>query len=96
MNRLRMEYRANLSSAERELERVRAGIGKVIDAIKDRFAGPELKAEMDELQARKESLLAQLATADAPVPLLHPTLPLCTAKRSQRWRPPLQNAESRS
>ena len=32
MNRLRMEYRANLSSAERELERVRAGIRKVIDA----------------------------------------------------------------
>jgi len=60
MNRLRMEYRANLSSAERELERVRAGIRKVIDAIKDGFAGPELKAEMDELQVRKESLLAQL------------------------------------
>ena len=72
MNRLRMEHRASLSSAERELERVRAGIRKVIDAIKDGFAGPELKAEMDELQARKESLLAQLATADAPVPLLHP------------------------
>lgn len=53
MNRLRMEYRANLSSAERELERVRAGIRKVIDAIKDGFAGPELKAEMDELQSRK-------------------------------------------
>ena len=56
MNRLRMEHRASLSSAERELERVRAGIRKIIDAIKDGFAGPELKAEMDELQARKESL----------------------------------------
>lgn len=72
MNPLRMEYRANLSSAERE--RARAGIRKVIDAIRDGFAGPELKAEMDELQARKESLPAQLATADAPVPLLHPNL----------------------
>src|SRR6185436_2417589 len=47
MNRLRMEYRANLSSAEGELERVRASIGKIIDAIKAGFAGPELKAEMD-------------------------------------------------
>ena len=65
MNRLRLEYRASLSSAERELERVRAGIRKVIDAIKDGFAWPELKAEMGELQARKESLLAQLATAAA-------------------------------
>ena len=87
-NRLRMEYRASLSSAERELEHVRAGIRKVIDAIKDGFAGPELKAEMGELQARKESLLAQLATADAPVPLLYPNLPLCTAKRSRRWHRP--------
>ena len=59
------EAGANLSSAERELERVRASIGKIIDALKDGFAGPELKAEMDELQARKESLLARLATADA-------------------------------
>jgi hypothetical protein len=40
---------------------------------------------MDELQARKELLLAQLVTADAPVPLLHPNL---TAGRSQRWRRP--------
>jgi hypothetical protein len=67
MNRLRMEHRASLSSAERELERVRGGIRRIIDAIKDGFAGPELKAEMDELQARKESLLAQLAAADEPM-----------------------------
>ncbi len=63
MNRLRMEHRASLSAAERELEHVRAGIRKVIDAIKDGFAGPELKAEMGELQARKESLLARLVAA---------------------------------
>ena len=74
MNRLRMEHRASLSSAERELERVRAGIRKIIDAIEDGFAGAELKAEMDDLQARKESLLAQMAGADAPVPLLHSNL----------------------
>ena len=36
------------------------GIRKIIDAIKDGFAGPELKVEMDQLQTRKESLLAQL------------------------------------
>ena len=96
MNRLRMEYRANLSSAERELERVRAGIRKVIDAIKDGFAGPELKAEMDELQARKESLLAQLATADAPVPLLHPNLAALYREKVATLASALQNAESRS
>jgi hypothetical protein len=35
------------------------GIRKIIDAIKDGFAGPELKVEMDELQTRKESLLSR-------------------------------------
>ena len=78
-----MEYRANLSSAKRE--RARAGIRKVIDAIKDDFAGPELKAEMDELQARKESLLAQLAAADGPVPQLHPTLAGLYRKKVTSW-----------
>ena len=46
MNRLRMKHRGQL--VERELEHVRAGIRKFIDAIKDGFTGPELKAEMDE------------------------------------------------
>jgi site-specific DNA recombinase len=96
MNRLRMEYRANLSSAERELERVRASIGKIIDAIKAGFAGPELKAEMDELQVRKESLLARLATADAPVPLLHSNLAALYREKVSTLASALQNADSRS
>ena len=74
MNRLRMEQRAGLSSAKRDLERVKRDIKKVIDAIKAGYAGPELKAEMDDLQARKNALLAQLATADEPPPLLHPSM----------------------
>src|SRR6266850_3072556 len=96
MNRLRMEHRASLSSAERELERVRTGIRKVIDAIKDGFAGPELKAEMDELQARKESLLAQLAAADAPVPLLHPNLAVLYREKVATLASALGNTDSRS
>src|SRR2546425_3446924 len=95
MNRPRMEYRANLSSAARELERVRAGIRKVIDAIKDGFAGPELKAEMDELQARKESLVAQLAAADAPPPLLHPNLAALYREKVATLASALQDAGSR-
>ena len=54
--RLRMEDRANLSSAPRASSSAfRAGIRKIIDAIKDSFAGPELRAEMAELQGRRES-----------------------------------------
>jgi DNA invertase Pin-like site-specific DNA recombinase len=73
-NRLRMEQRAGLSSAKRDLERVKRDIKKVIDAIKAGYAGPELKAEMDDLQVRKDALLAQLAAADEPPPLLHPSM----------------------
>ena len=62
MNRIRMEYRASLSSAERELEQVRVGIRKVIE---EGFAGPALKKDMDELQARKGRLKR---TAWSPVP----------------------------
>ncbi len=74
MNRLRMEHRAGLTGAKRELERVKREIEKVIDAIAQGYAGPELKARMNGLQERKEALLAQLATADEPPPLLHPSM----------------------
>ena len=60
-----------LSAAERELKRVQADIGRVIEAIKNGFAGPNLKAERDTLQERKTTLQAKLDSADEP-PLLHP------------------------
>jgi hypothetical protein len=42
MNRLGMEQRASLSAAERELEleRVQGDIRRIIEAIKNGFAGP--------------------------------------------------------
>jgi hypothetical protein len=84
MNRLRMEQRAGLNGAKRELERVKRGIQKVIEAIKEGYAGPDLKAEMDGLQERKTALLAQLAAVDEPPPLLHPAMAdLCRTKVEQ-------------
>ena len=71
LNRLRMEHRASRSSAERELERVQADIRRVIEAIKNGFAGPDLKAEWNALQERKTALQAKLDSADEPPPLLH-------------------------
>jgi plasmid stabilization system protein ParE len=79
-----------------EVRRALLHIRKIIDAIKDGFAGPELKAEMDELQTRKESLLAKLATADAPVPLLHPNLAALYREKVATLASALENAESRS
>jgi len=72
MNRLRMEQRAGLSGAKRELERVTREIQKVIEAIVDGVKGSELKDRMADLQNRKDALLKQLEVADEPPPLLHP------------------------
>src|SRR4029453_6622171 len=74
MHRLRMEQRAGLKEAKRELERLKREIQKVIEAIKDGFAGPDLKAEWNALQERKTALQAKLDTADEPPPLLHPSM----------------------
>jgi DNA invertase Pin-like site-specific DNA recombinase len=74
MNRLRMEQRAGLSGARRDLERVKRDIKKVIEAIKNGFAGPDLKAEWEALQERKTALQAKLDVADEPPPLLHPSM----------------------
>jgi hypothetical protein len=56
MNQFRMEHRASLSAAEGELERVQNDIHRVIEAIKNGFAGPDMKAEWDALQERKTAL----------------------------------------
>src|SRR4051794_37969338 len=72
MNRLRREYRASLSAAEPEFERVQNDIRRVIEAIKNGFVGPDLKTECDALQARKTALEAKLESANEPPPLLHP------------------------
>jgi site-specific DNA recombinase len=74
MNRLRMEQRAGLSSAKRELERVKREIQKVIDAIVDGVKGSELKDRMADLQNRKDALLKQLELVNEPPPLLHPSM----------------------
>jgi site-specific DNA recombinase len=73
-NRLRMEQRAGLSGAKRDLERVKRDIKKVIEAIKSGFAGPDLKAEWDALQERKTALRAKLDAVDEAPPLLHPSM----------------------
>jgi hypothetical protein len=74
MNRLRMEHRASLSSAEHELERVQKDIRRLIEEIKNGLTGPELKSEWNALQERKTALQRQLDSADEPPPLLHPVM----------------------
>ena len=77
MNRLRMEQRASLNGARRELERVKREIEKVVDAIVEGYRTPELKARHDSLQERKNTLLAQVAVADELGIALRGTWPRC-------------------
>jgi hypothetical protein len=68
---------------------------KVIEAIKAGYAGPELKAEMDDLQARKEALVAQLAAADEPPPLLHPSMADLYGSKVEELAAALQREDTR-
>ena len=95
MNRLRMEQRASLSGAKRELERVKREIEKVVDAIVEGYRTPELKARNDSLQERKNTLLAQLAVADEPPPLLHPSMADLYRSKVEELAAALQREDTR-
>jgi len=71
MNRLRMQHRASLSSAEREIERIETRRKKLIEIVMSGVPPAEVKDEMIVNAARREELTAKLAAADAPPPLLH-------------------------
>jgi len=59
MNRLRMERRASLSSAQREIERISARIKKLLNLmLDDEIAVDEGKAEIKSLDARRKELQA--------------------------------------
>jgi hypothetical protein len=75
MNRLRMEHRASLSSAKREVERIGARIKKLLNLLlDDEIAVDEGKAEIKTLDARRKELQSQLETTDEPPLLLHPEM----------------------
>jgi site-specific DNA recombinase len=95
MNRLRMEQRAGLSGAKRDLERVKRDIKKVIEAIKNGFGGPDLKAEWDALQERKTALQAKLDAADTAPPLLHPSMADLYRSKVEELASALQREDTR-
>jgi DNA invertase Pin-like site-specific DNA recombinase len=73
-NRLQAEASAGQSAQRAELERVQGQIERAVDAIVAGTASSSLKARLDELEARKAALEAELAGAEAPAPRLHPNL----------------------
>jgi site-specific DNA recombinase len=74
MNRLRMEHRATLTAAEREIERIEVRRKKRVQSIIDGVPASEVRDELTANAAKREDLKAKLAAADAPPPLLHPEI----------------------
>jgi hypothetical protein len=59
MNRLRMEHRANLSTAEREIDWIEVRRKKLIEMVMDGVPPAEVKDEMIANAARREELKAK-------------------------------------
>jgi site-specific DNA recombinase len=74
MNRLRMEHRAGLSAAEREIERIEVRRKKLIEMVMNGVAPSEVKDELNANATKREELKVTIAAADAPPPLLHPEM----------------------
>jgi site-specific DNA recombinase len=73
LNRLRMEHRAELSSARSELATVEREIRKLVQAIKDGVSALSIKDELMKLEARKAKLQSRLDAPEMPE-LLHPRM----------------------
>ena len=97
MNRLRMERRASLSSAKRDVERIGTRIKKLLNLmLDDEIAVDEGKAEMKALDTRRKELQSRLETADEPPPLLHPEMAELYRQKVTTLASALQNPQTRT
>jgi site-specific DNA recombinase len=96
MNRLRMEHRASLSTAAREIERIDARRKKLIEMVMEGVAPSVVKDELNANAARREQLEAQLAATEEPPPLLHPEMARIYRTKVRELAKALQEPESRS
>lgn len=72
INRYRREQRAALTGMVRELAAVDRQIQQIVDAIKDGFRTPAMKAELQALEARRVELAQRLE--ERPLPSVHPEM----------------------
>ncbi|MBS0967162.1 recombinase family protein [Acetobacter okinawensis] len=94
VNRVRMEKGADLVAMRAELPRVDRELDKAIQAILDGVPGAKLKDKIGRLEARKEELMALLADAPQPPPLLHPNMATIYRERITALYENLQNEET--
>jgi hypothetical protein len=74
MNRLRMDATASLAGKRAELAKIERQLQKLLDALLDDGDSKTIVKNMQALEARQESLEAELSQADSPPPLLHPNM----------------------
>ena len=96
MNRLRMQHRANLSTAEREIQRIEARRKKLIEMVMEGVAPSVVKDELNANAARREQLEAKLAATEEPPPLLHPEMARIYRAKVTELAKALQEPDSRS
>jgi hypothetical protein len=97
MNRLRIEQRAGLTAAKRELSRVESRRQKLLDLMLDGVvSSSEGKDEMLDLTARRDALRQQIKTADEPPPLLHPSVAAVYQTKIEELASSLQREDTRT
>ncbi|GAA5542291.1 recombinase family protein [Brucella sp. NBRC 113783] len=90
MNRLRMEGRAGIASAEAEIARIDRELDTLLNLILKGGAADAINAKMVRLEQRKKELALFLAEAEEPPPLLHPSMALQYRARVQQLYEALQ------
>src|SRR5204862_6760777 len=96
MNRLRMEHRASLSAAVREIDRIEARRKKLIEMVMEGVPPSEVKDELTANAARREALKTRVAAADTPPPLLHPKMAGLYRQKVTELAEALENSETRT
>lgn len=74
LNQLRHHVELNGSASKRRLAEIVRKLAGLYDAIAEGLRTPGLKGKLEDLEAERERLAAEIASAPAPLPRLHPNL----------------------
>jgi site-specific DNA recombinase len=96
VNRLRMAASASTAATERDLCRVQAEIGKLIQALKDGVPASIVKDPLITLEAQQTELRARLDRSVQPPPLLHPNMADLYREKVTQLARGLEHEESRT
>ena len=96
MNRLRMEQRAGLTSAKRELARLEARRKKLVELVMEGVPGREVKDELIAIGHRRDVLEPQVKAANEPPPLLHPSMADLYRTKVEELAASLQREDART